>query len=297
MEVFRIGSRGSRLAVTQSEQVKDYLEKRGIRTEIITMKTKGDQILDRPLELVGGKGLFVKELELALRKEHIDLSVHSLKDVPVGVPKDLPLIGFSRREDPRDVLVLPKGVTELTADKPIGCSSRRRVLQAKKIFPGMEFASVRGNVETRLQKLDEGQFSALILAAAGLKRLGLSERISRYFTVEEMIPSAGQGILALQGRAGRDYWELLDFCDKESAVTAACERAAIGCLAGDCTSPVAAYACIEGQEIAIHGMYGGTDGKNGFVTARVRGKKEEPEKLGQELAKILRQKYDKSRIN
>lgn len=319
MEEFRIGSRGSRLAVIQSELVRNYLEGMGIRTRIITIQTKGDKILDRPLELVGGKGLFIRELEVALREGRIDLSVHSLKDVTMEVPEDLPLIGFSHREDPRDVLVLPKGISELVQDKPIGCSSRRRILQAEKLFPDMTFASVRGNVETRLAKLDRGEFSALILAAAGLKRLGLSERISRYFTVEEMIPSAGQGILALQGRADREYKELHDYFHKESALAAACERAAVSCLAGDCTAPVAAYAEVREQEIAVYGMYGGeggrlpvverehgivegqwsamqsgTDRDSHFVTACIRGNREEPEKLGRELAEILMEKYRSS---
>lgn len=306
MEVFRIGSRGSRLAVVQSEQVGDYLESRGIRTQIITVKTEGDRILDRPLELVGGKGLFIRELEGALREGRMELSVHSLKDVPMEVPEDLPLIGFSGREDPRDVLVLPVGMSELTPDKPIGCSSRRRVMQAKRLFPCMAFESVRGNVLTRLEKLDKGQFSALILAAAGLKRLGLTERISRYFSVEEMIPSAGQGILALQGRADKAYLELQGYCDEESALVAACERAVISYLAGDCTAPVAAYAEVKGLELVVRGMYGEAeereaisylcaDTDSDYVTACIRGSRQEPERLGRELAEILLQKYKKGR--
>lgn len=312
MEECCIGSRGSRLAVIQSGTVRDYLEKRGIRTQIITIKTKGDRILDRPLEKIGGKGLFVQELEQALRDGRIDLSVHSLKDVPMavpvrvhgveclemagGAPEDLPLIGFSGREDPRDVLVLPEGVSELMADKPIGCSSRRRILQAERLFPGMEFAGVRGNVETRLRKLDQGEFSGLILAAAGLKRLGLSRRISRFFSVEEMIPSAGQGILAIQGRADREYPELQGYCDSESALVAVCERTAIRCLAGDCTAPVAAYAEVDGQELAVRGMYDGADRQGPYVTACVRGSRTEPEKLGRDLAEVLRQKYRNGQV-
>ena len=193
MKTIRIGSRESRLAVIQSEMVMEYLKKECQDREIslLTMKTTGDKILDRTLDKIGGKGLFVKELDKALLEKKSDLSVHSLKDVPMEVPEELPLVAFSKREDPRDVLVLPRGSREIDFTKPIGCSSLRRILQLKELYPQAEFKSVRGNVQTRLNKLDSGEYSALILAAAGLKRLGLEERISRYFEPEEMIPAAG----------------------------------------------------------------------------------------------------------
>ena len=197
-----IGSRESRLAVIQSEMVRDYIlsYNKDCEVELLTMKTTGDKILDRTLDKVGGKGLFVKELDKALLEKKSQLSVHSLKDMPMEVPEELPLLAFSKREDPRDVLVLPEGIKELDESKPIGCSSLRRTLQLKELYPNMEFKSVRGNVQTRLKKLDEGQYSALVLAAAGLKRLKLENRISRYFEPEEVLPAAGQGILAIQGR-------------------------------------------------------------------------------------------------
>lgn len=177
-----IGSRESKLAVLQSEMVRDYIKEKNpeMEVEILTMKTTGDIILDRTLDKVGGKGLFVKELDKALMDGRSILSVHSLKDMPMEVPEELPLLAFSRREDPRDVLVLPEGVSELDKSKPLGCSSLRRTLQLKKLYPDMEVKSIRGNLQTRLRKLDEGQYSALILAAAGLKRLGLESRINRY---------------------------------------------------------------------------------------------------------------------
>ena len=155
-----IGSRESRLAVIQSEMVKDYIEKNneGLKAELLTMKTTGDIILDRTLDKVGGKGLFVKELDRALLDGRSELSVHSLKDMPMEVPDELPLLAFSKREDPRDVLVLPEGVTELDRTKPIGCSSLRRTLQLRELFPDMECRSVRGNVQTRLRKLDSGEY-------------------------------------------------------------------------------------------------------------------------------------------
>ena len=202
-----IGSRGSRLAVIQSEMVRDFIreKKPGCQVEILTMKTTGDKILDRTLEKIGGKGLFVKELDKALRDGCSDLSVHSLKDMPMEVPEELPLLAFSRREDPRDVLVLPEGVEKWDRTLPVGCSSQRRMLQLKELYPDVTFLPVRGNIQTRLQKLQSGAYGALILAAAGLKRLDLENRIYRYFEPDEIIPAAGQGILAVQGRKGEDY--------------------------------------------------------------------------------------------
>ena len=179
-----IGSRESRLAVIQSEQVRDYIQEAHpeLSVQILTMKTTGDIILNQALEKVGGKGLFVKELDRALMDGRSDLSVHSLKDVPMELPKELPLLAFSHREDPRDVLVLPEGATSIDFSKPIGCSSKRRMLQFARLYPQATFATIRGNVQTRLRRLDEGEFSATLLAAAGLKRLGLERRISRYFS-------------------------------------------------------------------------------------------------------------------
>ena len=228
-----IGSRESKLAVLQSEMVKSYIEQKStagnhepqISVEILTMKTTGDIILDRTLDKVGGKGLFVKELDRALLDGRSNLSVHSLKDMPMEVPEELPLLAFSKREDPRDVLVLPEGVTEPDPKKPLGCSSLRRTLQLKKLYPEMEVKSIRGNLQTRLRKLDEGEYSGLILAAAGLKRLGLEKRISRYFTPDEMIPAAGQGILAVQGRKDQDYSYLDGYCDRDAWLAGSAERA------------------------------------------------------------------------
>lgn len=258
MKRFRIGSRESRLAVIQSEMVMDYIRNQcpEYEPELVTMKTTGDKILDRTLDKIGGKGLFVKELDAALLDGRSDLSVHSLKDMPAEIPTELPLIGFSKREDPRDVLVLPDGVKELDFSKPVGCSSQRRMLQFQKLYPQATFAPIRGNVQTRLAKLDSGEFSATILAAAGLKRLGLENRITRYFSVEEMIPAAGQGVLALQGRIGENYAFLQPFCSEASRITSLCERAFIRELDGGCSSPVAAHATIaEDGKLTLRGLY------------------------------------------
>lgn len=286
-----IGSRESKLAVLQSEMVRDYIKKQNpeLEVEILTMKTTGDIILDRTLDKVGGKGLFVKELDKALMDGRSILSVHSLKDMPMEVQEELPLLAFSKREDPRDVLVLPEGVTELDKNKPLGCSSLRRTLQLKKIYPDMEVKSIRGNLQTRLRKLDEGQYSGLILAAAGLKRLGLEARISRYFTADEIIPAAGQGILAVQGRKGENYRFLDGYCDTDAWAAGSAERAFVKLLDGGCSSPVAAHAEVYGEEIYLRGLY--YNEKDGsYVTGTLRGQRKDAEKLGRELAETLREK-------
>ena len=289
-----IGSRESKLAVLQSEMVRDYIKQKNpdMDVKIFTMKTTGDKILDRTLDKIGGKGLFVKELDKALLDGKSQISVHSLKDMPMEVPEELPLLAFSKREDARDVLVLPKGVEELDKSKPLGCSSLRRTLQLKKLYPDMEVKSIRGNLQTRLRKLDEGEYAGLILAAAGLKRLGLTERISRYFTPDEMIPAAGQGILAVQGIRNNDYSFLEGYCNKEAWICGNAERAYVRYLNGGCSSPVAAYAEIEGDEIFIRGLYYSEE-KKSFRTGSIRGKKEEGETLGVTLAKQLRDAAEK----
>ena len=244
----RIGSRESVLAVTQSELVMEAIRAfdPSIELELVTMKTTGDKILDRTLDKVGGKGLFVRELDAALLEGRVDITVHSCKDLPMETDPRLPLAGFSKREDPRDALVLPAGKTELDPSLPIGCASRRRAIQLAALYPDMEVAPVRGNVQTRLRKLDEGQYSALVLASAGLKRLGLEGRIARYFTAEEMIPAAGQGILAVQTRAGENYPCLAAVTDREGTICALAERAFVRVLDGGCSSPVGPTAWLTG---------------------------------------------------
>lgn len=290
MKTIRIGSRESRLAVIQSEMVMEYLKNECPDREIslLTMKTTGDKILDRTLDKIGGKGLFVKELDKALLERKSDLSVHSLKDVPMEVPEELPLLAFSKREDPRDVLVLPRGSREIDFTKPIGCSSLRRILQLKELYPQAEFKSVRGNVQTRLNKLDGGEYSALILAAAGLKRLGLEERISRYFEPKEMIPAAGQGILAVQGRQGEDYSYLKHFADRDGTKAALAERAFVRYLDGGCSSPVAAHAIIHGDSIHLMGLYY-QESTGKYKKDSMYGTVDKAEELGVRLAKKLKE--------
>ena len=288
MNTIRIGSRESKLAVIQSELVMDTIRavRPDLRLELVTMKTTGDRILDRTLDQVGGKGLFVKELDAALLDGRVDLTVHSCKDLPMDIDPRIPLAGFTAREDPRDVLVLPEGVSELDPAKPIGCASPRRAAQLRALFPGMAVAPVRGNVLTRLAKLDGGQFSALVLAAAGLRRLGLEHRVSRYFTVEELLPAAGQGILALQARAGEDLSYLEGVLDADGAACALAERAFVRALDGGCSSPIAAHAVVEGGIITIDGLY--VDEQGRMRRDRLSGPREQGEELARRLAERLR---------
>lgn len=252
-----IGSRESLLAVAQSEIVLSFL--RAAHPEhsfdLDTFKTTGDKILDRPLDKIGGKGLFVKELDAALRAGICDYTVHSCKDLPMETPDDLPLVCFSAREDPRDVLVFPQGASEPDFTLPIGTSSRRREIQLRALYPQALFASLRGNVQTRLRKLDDGQYGALVMAAAGLKRLGLENRIGRYLEPDEMIPAACQGVLAVQGRADADATLFDGFADEEVRLAVEAERAFVRQLDGNCSSPIAAYARIEDGTMELLGLY------------------------------------------
>jgi len=284
----RIGSRESKLAVVQSEMVMDLIRQAHpeIELELITMKTTGDIILDRTLDKVGGKGLFVKELDQALRDGRIDIAVHSLKDMPMDAPEDLPLLAFSKREDPRDALVLPNEA-KIDSEKPIGSSSSRRNLQLRRLYKGFPTAGVRGNVLTRLSKLDRGDYCALVLAFAGLRRLGLENRISRVFEPSEMIPAAGQGIMAVQGRAGENYDYLSCVNDKDSEAEALTERAFVRALDGGCSAPIAAFAQAEGDGIKLTGLYYIED-RDEYITGEISGRREDGEALGIELARRLK---------
>ena len=280
--MIRVGSRDSRLAVVQAEEVCRALGD----CKLITMKTTGDKILDRTLDKVGGKGLFVKELDRALADGRVDLTVHSLKDVPMEQPDGLPLVAFTRREDARDALVLPgSGVWDKT--KPIGCSSARRRVQLKALFPHIDVQPVRGNVQTRLAKLDSGAYGALVLAAAGLHRLGLQSRISRYFSPDEILPAAGQGILAVQGRAGELEQAAQMVDDADARDCAAAERSFVQTLGGGCFAPVAAYAETQGDILHLRGLYVSVD-ETHMARGAVTGRRAEAVSLGRTLALQLK---------
>ena len=290
MKKIVVGSRESQLAVAQAMTVINAIRQTlpDAEVSLLTMKTTGDRILDRTLDRVGGKGLFVKELDIALREGRADLTVHSLKDLPMELPPDLPLLAISKREDPRDVMVLPRNTAELNPALPIGTSSLRRALQLKKLYPDWKIKSVRGNLQTRLSKLDSGEYSALVLAAAGLKRMGLGQRISRYFSAEEMIPAAGQGIIAVQGREGTDDACLKAYHDPKAAAAAVCERAFVRELNGGCTSPICAYATVNGDQIALRGLYYDIS-TGGYCVGETEGLVGDAQKLGIMLAHKLRE--------
>jgi hydroxymethylbilane synthase len=290
--VIRIGSRESRLAVIQAEIVKQriltYHPK--LRVEIITMKTTGDKIQDKSLELIGGKGLFVKELDLALEEGSIDISVHSLKDMPMEIKKELPVVAYTEREDPRDTLIFRSGISKIAECNVIATSSRRRSLQMGKIHPACTFRGIRGNVQTRLRKLEEEGFDGTILAAAGLRRLGMENVIGHIFEVDEMIPAAGQGILAVQGRKGDDTSYLDCVQHLKSEVEALAEREFVAALDGGCTSPVAAHAQVKGSEVKLTGLYYQEGDDTYLVETRI-GDAQKARQLGGALAEEMKRRY------
>ena len=288
MRKIRVGSRDSKLAVAQTELMLDEIRKKHpeIEFELITMKTTGDKILDRNLDQIGGKGLFVKELDKALLDNRVDLTIHSLKDLPMEISEEIPLVGFSRREDPRDVLIVADGVNVQKISGCIGTSSRRRMVQLEKLYPNANFRGIRGNVQTRLRKLKEEDYEATVLARSGLCRLGMEQVAARIFSTEEVIPAAGQGILAIQGRKGEDYSFLDDVCSQESKIIATAERAFVKYLDGGCSSPIAAFAEIKDEKLVLRGLYYHEEAKAYSVGTKA-GTLENAEQIGQELAKEL----------
>lgn len=291
--VIRFGSRKSALAVAQTRILMDAVAAAHpeLEVELVTMTTTGDvnmKPFSEASDKFGIKGLFTQELEEALKSGEIDVAVHSLKDVPMYANEELPIVAYSARGDARDALVLSDGVKEIDENLPLGCSSARRRIQLAKLLPQLRVEPVRGNVNTRLRKLDEGQFSALVLAAVGLQRVGLGERISRYFSTDEMIPAPGQGILACQGRAGESY-EYLDAVRCEAA--ACCARAERGFsaeLGGGCTAPVGAYAEIIDGELMLHGFYA-DEAEGIYREGRACGRPDDAEELARGLARRLRE--------
>jgi hydroxymethylbilane synthase len=299
----RIGSRDSALAIRQAQIVIDAvkLAEPDIEFELITIKTAGDRILDKKLDEIGGKGLFVKELEHSLASGAIDIAVHSYKDMPYEESESLPVVALSKRESPFDALVLPENAggsvyasdtakpvgPDYTPDtsKPVGSSSLRRIIQFKMLYGGCLVEPIRGNIMSRLAKLDGGAYSALILAEAGLNRMSLQNRVSRVFTADEMIPSASQGILAVQGRRGEDYAYLGGFHSVESEIVSKAERQFLKTLGGGCSSPVAVYGRLDGDEIVVTGMYVNEAGN--IKKGKVRGDVKKAALLGEELAKRL----------
>lgn len=272
MSQFTIATRESRLALWQAEHVKALLEQRGHQVTLLGMTTKGDQILDRSLSKVGGKGLFVKELETALDEGRADLAVHSLKDVPMELPAGFELACVMEREDPRDAFVSNRheNLAALPQGAVVGTSSLRRVVLLRALRPDLKIEPLRGNLDTRLRKLDDGQYDAIVLAAAGLKRLGLAARIRQVFEPAEMLPAAGQGALGIETRADRPdvIAALQPLANQTTWLCVAAERAVSRAMGGSCSMPLAAHARFEGEYLQLSAAWGDPDQPGPLVQAR-----------------------------
>ncbi|NBT74361.1 MAG: hydroxymethylbilane synthase [Betaproteobacteria bacterium] len=289
-----IASRESRLAMWQAEHVRDLLQEHsGESVSILGMTTRGDQILDRTLSKVGGKGLFVKELEAALEEGRAHLAVHSLKDVPMQLPEGFALSAVMQREDPRDAFVSNEfgGLADLPAGALVGTSSLRREAQIRASYPHLRVVALRGNLDTRLSKLDRGEMQAIILAAAGLKRLGLAQRIRQIMAPEEMLPAAGQGALGIETRAGDTATHVLVsvLAHEQTFREVSAERAVSRVLGGSCQMPLAAYCVSEphGTEsvLRLRARLAMPDGSS-LCSADLTG--QDPEQLGLRVAQALR---------
>jgi hydroxymethylbilane synthase len=258
-----IATRESRLALWQAHHLQDLLQARGCQVAILGMTTQGDQILDRSLSKVGGKGLFVKELEVALEEGRADLAVHSLKDVPMDMPEGFALACVMEREDPRDAWVSPHFATlqDLPQGAVVGTSSLRRTVLLRALRPDLQIEPLRGNLDTRLRKLDEGQYAGIVLAAAGLKRLGLADRIRHIFSTAEMLPAAGQGALGIEIRSARDDVRsvLAPLADNTTWMAVAAERAVSRAMGGSCSMPLAAHATLDQGRLHIEAAWGNPD--------------------------------------
>ncbi|HEX7218411.1 MAG TPA: hydroxymethylbilane synthase [Burkholderiales bacterium] len=293
MKKLVIATRRSRLALWQSEHIKERLQSlhRGLVVDLLPLSTRGDELIDRRLDQAGGKGLFVKELESAMAEGRADLAVHSIKDVPAELPSGFVLAAITAREDPRDVFVSKKfkSLVELPRGASLGTSSLRRSAQIVERFPHLEIRLLRGNVDTRLAKLERGEYDAIVLAAAGLKRLGLEARATACLEPEEMLPAPGQGALGIECLAARsDVAALLaPLADGATAACVRAERAVSRALGGSCTLPLAAYGQISSGALRLRGLVASPDGRR-VVRCDVKGDPAQPEALGEKAAQELR---------
>lgn len=288
----RIATRQSPLALWQAHFVKDALQAAhpGLEVELVTMVTRGDVILDTPLAKVGGKGLFVKELEVAMLEGRADLAVHSMKDVPVDFPEGLGLVTICEREDPRDAFVSNTyaSLDELPHGAIVGTCSLRRQCQLKEARPDLVIKELRGNVGTRLGKLDAGAYDAIILAAAGLKRLQLEQRIRSLIEPEQSLPAVGQGAVGIECRLddARLRALLAPLSDADTTDRVLCERAMNLTLEGGCQVPIGSYALLDGDDLWLRALVGEPDGSH-IVRGEIRGPRQDAERLGVELANQL----------
>jgi hydroxymethylbilane synthase len=287
-----IATRGSPLALWQAEHVAARLEAlhAGLKVSLLTMKTRGDKFLDAPLAKIGGKGLFVKELEVGLLEGRADIAVHSLKDVPVAFPEGLELALVMEREDPRDAFVSNRydSLASMPAGTLVGTSSLRRQTQVRERYPELRVDWLRGNVNTRLGKLDDGQYDAIILAASGLQRLGFDQRIKVAIAPEECLPAIGQGVLGIEIRTDdNEVRELIaPLAHAETTLRVRAERAFNQTLNGGCQVPIAGYAVLEGDQIYLRGLVGNPDGSE-VLRAEIRGSSDQAHELGVDLAQQL----------
>ena len=288
MAHLRIGSRGSQLALWQANHISALLRERGHQVEIEIIKTTGDKITDVALAKVGTKGMFTKEIEEALAAGRVDLAVHSLKDLPTEVPPDFEIAAITQRENPRDVLVSKKhaSIKELPQRARVGTSSLRRQAQLKALRPDLEIYPLRGNVDTRLRKLEAGDYEAIILAAAGVNRLGLTALVKQIIPAEIMCPAAGQGALGIEIRKGdeaiRQHLSFLD--DSAARQTTTAERALLNKLGGGCQVPIGAFAELRAKEIHLEGVVAHPDGS---LVLRESREGSDPELLGNEVGESL----------
>ena len=291
-----IATRESRLALWQAEHVQALLKARGHHVTLLGMTTQGDQILDRSLSKVGGKGLFVKELESALQEGRADIAVHSLKDVPMDLPEGFDLACVMEREDPRDAWVSSQyaSLNDLPAGAVVGTSSLRRTVLLRALRPDLKIEPLRGNLDTRLRKLDEGQYAGIVLAAAGLKRLNMSERIRHIFDEADMLPAAGQGALGIEIRSDRQDLRdaLAPLADTPSWWRVAAERAVSRAMGGSCSMPLAAHATLMGDALTLQAAWGDPEGEATLVRAQASLKQPTlatAEALGLQVARSLQQ--------
>jgi len=291
----RIGTRKSQLALWQANYIADRLrEIHGVEVELVKITTQGDKILDVPLAKIGGKGLFVKEIEDALLRNEIDIAVHSLKDVPTVLPEGLELIAITEREDPRDAFlsIRYENIYQLPENAVIGTSSLRRKSQIMKIRKDLQIKDLRGNVDTRIRKLEEGQYNAITLAYAGLKRLGLDSKVKYIFSPDEMIPAVCQGFLAIEGRSDDERIKNLikPLNHYESYLRAAAERSFLKTLEGGCQVPLGAYCEIKENSFIITGFIADLEGKEYYQEKMIEQIKENPQEQAIILGKTLAEK-------
>jgi hydroxymethylbilane synthase len=295
----KIGTRGSKLALTQSNMIREMIlnQHPGIKVELVIIKTKGDKIIDSPLSRIGGKGLFVKEIEEALLDKSVDIAVHSIKDVPAELPDGLCIPFYPERENPADAFlsIKYKRLIDLPSGAKVGTGSLRRSSQLLSKRPDLDIIPIRGNVDTRIKRLESGEFDAIILAASGLNRLGLSSKITELLSPPEYIPAVGQGALGIEVRKNdMECNSLLEFLNhKETALAVRAERAFLHRLEGGCQVPLGAYACIDKGRIVIHGMVSDLTGTR-VIKESLTGSIEHPEQTGKTLAeKLLHMGADK----